>query len=227
MNASDPLTMPVGELAVRYPAAARLLHRLGIDYCCGGKRTLAGACRAAGADPAQVIAAISASAPGERGSWEGRPLPELIAHIVDDYHEPLRAAMPQLRHLGQRVARVHGDREPRLDDLAAAIDAFIDGIEPHLQREEQVLFPAILRGDSRFVPMPIRCMTGEHEEHGALLMRMRELTDRYQAPVHACASWRALYAQLAEIDRELMDHINLENQVLFPRALGSAPQGAA
>jgi regulator of cell morphogenesis and NO signaling len=205
-----------------------MFYGAGIDYCCAGKRSLAEACRDARVDPAQVIAEIDASDPvSELEGRESCEFPELIAHIVDDYHEPLRAALPQLRHLGARVAQVHGEREPRLVELAAVIEEFVDGIGPHLEREEQVLFPAILRGDRRFVPMPIRRMTGEHEEHGATLARLRTLTDRYAAPANACASWRALYSQLAEIDRELMDHINLENQVLFPRALGSPTHGAA
>jgi regulator of cell morphogenesis and NO signaling len=227
MNTTDLAAVTVGELAVRYPAAARTFYRLGIDYCCAGRRSLAAACLTAGADPEEVLAAIGAATPdGDPATWQSRPMPELIAHIVGRYHEPLRAAIPQLRHLGHRVAHVHAEREPRLVELASVIDGFIDGIESHMAREEQVLFPAILRGDRRFVPMPIAKMSAEHEEHGAVLARLRELTDRYEPPAHACASWRALYAQLAEIEHELMDHIHLENNVLFPRALGTSTQGA-
>jgi regulator of cell morphogenesis and NO signaling len=216
------LETPVGELAVRIPAASRVFYRHHIDYCCGGKRSLAEACAKVGAAPEAVLGEIEAArraAIQAEPDWSTRPLAELIDHILERYHQPLKPEMARLRAMGRRVAAVHGGHAPRMVELAKVIAAFVDETDCHLEKEERVLFPWIRSGQGASAAMPIQQLHREHDSHGVHLAEMRRLCDDYVPPAEACATWRALYLGLAELERELMEHIHLENNILFPRAL--------
>jgi regulator of cell morphogenesis and NO signaling len=215
-------TRTLAEISVRRPAATRVFWRHQLDFCCGGQRTLAEACESAGLDAGAVVTEIEreetgAAAPEAR--WVDAPLDELVAFIVERYHEALRRSLPVLVQLAQKVEARHADKPTCPRGLASLLQQVTAAVEGHLGKEEQVLFPMIAAGHGRRAHMPVRVMLQEHDDHGASLRRIRELTGDLVTPPEACNSWRALYDGLLELERELMEHIHLENNVLFPRAL--------
>lgn len=214
-------TQTLGHVAAAHPASTLVFLRHRLDFCCGGSVKLGDACRAAGLDPEAVIREIAAqrvTTLPER--WDTRPLPELIDFILTRYHEPLRSDLPALLEAARRVERVHSKKPSCPHGLAAHLEHMSAEIELHLAKEEQVLFPAIRAGSGGAqVQMPVRVMMQEHDDHGANLQRLRELATDFNPPPEACATWRALYAGLEKLEAELMAHIHLENNVLFPRAL--------
>lgn len=217
----------LAELAVRLPAASRVFHRLGLDFCCQGRRPLGEACRTAGLNPAEVLRAI-ASEPqpsSERPPWAARPLPELVAHLLERYHQPLRDELPRLIAMARKVERVHGSKPSCPRGLADHLEATQAELEAHLAKEEDVAFPAIAAG--RPEDAPLRELIGEHDDHAATLRRTRELAGDLVPPPEACTTWRALFASLLLFERELMEHVHLENNVLFSRALAAEVGSAA
>jgi len=215
-------TTTLVDLATEHPDALGVFMDHRIDFCCGGTRSLAEACRAEGLDPDQLLAEIEAAErtrqrPAVR--WDERPLPELIEHIVTTYHEPLRRELSVLIEGARTVERVHGFRPSCPHGLARHLEGIRSAVESHLDKEERGLFPMILAGRGRAALMPVRVMTEEHEDHGRNLAKLRELTHDYTPPPEACANWASLYRGLARLEAELMEHIHLENNILFPRAL--------
>ncbi len=211
----------LGALVAERPAAARVLHRYGLDYCCGGEQSLSQACSADGVDPEAVlreIEEIGAEEPA-RVRWDRQPLEALVAHILERYHAPLRSELPRLIELAGKVESVHAERPDRPKGLADFLMEVRSSVESHLAKEEQILFPLIVSGRGALAHMPVQVMTREHEDHGRSLRRIRELTNDLELPEGACASWRELYRALTQLEVDLMDHIHLENNVLFPRAL--------
>jgi regulator of cell morphogenesis and NO signaling len=213
----------LGNVATANPAATAVFLRHRLDFCCGGGRRLADACRAAGLNPAKVIEEIDAAErPVVAQRWDTRPLPELVDFIVTRYHDALRIELPALVDAAKRVERVHGAKPSCPRGLAAHLEQVADELILHLAKEEQVLFPTVCSGvRGQHIHMPIRMMMQEHDDHGASLKRTRELTADLVIPPEACATWRALYIALQKLESELMEHIHLENNVLFPRALGT------
>lgn len=213
----------LGRLATAHPAATRVFLRHRLDFCCGGRKKLTDACLESGLDPAAVVAEIAAAdATPSLERWDNKPLPDLIDFILTRYHEPLRKDLPALVEAAQRVERVHGDKPTCPRGLAALLARVHGEIQQHLAKEEQVLFPAIQSGShGPQVHMPIRVMMQEHDDHGASLQRLRELAADFVPPPEACATWRGLYRGLETLEAELMEHIHLENNILFPRALNS------
>ncbi len=211
----------LGQIATAHPAATRVFLRHRLDFCCGGRQKLADACEKSGLDPSAVVAEIAVAdeaLSAER--WDEKPLPDLINFILTRFHEPLRRDLPALVAAAQRVERVHGDKPTCPRGLAALLERVHAEIEQHLAKEEQVLFPAIQSGSyGPQVHIPIRVLMQEHDDHGENLQQLRELAGNFVAPPEACATWRALYAGLETLEAELMEHIHLENNVLFPRAL--------
>lgn len=211
----------LGQVATNHPAATQVFLRHRLDFCCGGRQKLGDACRAAGLDPGAVLAEIAAEETGQSGErWDTRPLPELIDFILTRYHEPLRRDLPGLIAAASKVERVHAAKASCPRGLAADLEQLDAELRQHLAKEEQVLFPAIRAGSrGAQVHMPVRVLMQEHDDHGANLQRLREIATDYAPPPEACATWRALYVGLERLEAELMEHIHLENNVLFPRAL--------
>lgn len=217
----------VAEIASGVPSSIRVFQRRDIDFCCGGKRPLAEACAERGVPFDEVVDEIEASAEVHHENvtgWLEAPLDALSAHIVRTYHQPLRDELPRLNTMAAKVAKVHGTKDPRLGRMASALLSLSEELQEHMQKEEQVLFPvidAIETGAS--APMridaPISVMQHEHDHAGMLLGELRSLTDQYQPPEWSCATVRALYAGLAELEGAMHVHIHLENNILFPRAL--------
>jgi len=221
MSTSATPQQTLAELAVIHPAASRVFHRNRLDFCCHGQRPLAEAAAERGLDAAALVAEIEAEeagAPAER--WDAKPIPELIRFIVDHYHARLRAELPELVAMAERVETVHADKPSRPQGLAAHLREAHLAVLDHLAKEEQVLFPLILDGRGALTAAPVRVLEAEHDDHAATLQRTRELTADLVPPAEACTTWRALYLRLEQLEAELMEHIHLENNVLFRRVLG-------
>jgi regulator of cell morphogenesis and NO signaling len=222
------LERTVGELVAERPGRAKVFEKLGIDYCCKGNVALSTACEAKGADASVVAAQLEAEAPtpgaGPDAPWR-KTVDALVEHIVTTHHAYMRETLPRLEWITGKVAMVHGDRDPRLAELAATFKAFAKETEEHLNKEEMILFPfcKLLETGQRppfppTVTLPIRTMLREHEDHGAALETFRRLTSGYIVPEGACNTWRAMLDGLEELEADLHTHIHLENTVLFPWA---------
>jgi regulator of cell morphogenesis and NO signaling len=211
----------LSELVTANPAAAKVFHQYRLDYCCGGKQTLAEACAAQGLDAEDVLREAAVAGVVERDDvrWEERPLADLVQHILDRYHTPLRTEIPRLIELSEKVERVHADKPDRPAGLAEFLTEVRAAVESHLAKEEMILFPLIVSGRGPMAHMPVQVMVQEHEDHGESLRRIRGLAKDFALPEYACASWRELYRALAQLEVDLMNHIHLENYILFPRAL--------
>jgi regulator of cell morphogenesis and NO signaling len=223
-------------IALRSDAHAAVLDRHKLDFCCRGRRSIEEACGAAGLDVDHVLAELEAEAAARREArgadaddeWLSRTPGELIDHIVNSHHAYTRAAIARLTPLAAKVADRHGDRHPELARVAAAFDELAGDMEPHMVKEERVLFPYIraLATPAGAPPAPfgtvrnpVRMMMREHDRAAELLAEIAAATGDLAPPADACASFRALYAGLAELRLDLMKHVSLENNVLFPTAM--------
>lgn len=221
----------VGAIVAEMPALSRVFEKLGIDYCCGGKKPLTEMCEAKGLDATTVLAMLEAAvvqttdAPVKPASLS---LPELVDHIESTHHVYLKEELPRLRAMTERVASVHGESDPRLARVRELYHGLADELSAHLVKEEQMLFPMIRElAASEGVPAfhcgsiqnPIRQMEVEHEGAGEALASLRELTDGYQAPDWACNTYRAMLEGLERFEADTHQHIHKENNILHPRAV--------
>jgi regulator of cell morphogenesis and NO signaling len=228
----------IGQLVLERPGRARVFERLGIDYCCGGKKPLRQACQERGMDPRAVVQVIEVydrqddGRPSER-DWSVADLTELADHIEQTHHAYLKRELPRLEQLLGKIAAVHGQRRPEVRELEQVFRAFKAELESHMAKEEQVLFPlcrrmawatragvALPAFHCGSVQNPIRVMIAEHEHAGAALARMRELTGGYVPPEGACNTYRAALHALEELEKDMHQHVHKENNILFPRAAG-------
>lgn len=213
----------VGDIAAHHPLATRVFARHGIDFCCGGGVALADACAKRNVDTTEVLEEIereitSPAASSVTAPWNEAPLAELVAHIVERYHEPLREELPRLESMARKVFRVHGDKDP--ERLGALLESFLrlkGELDQHLTEEEQSLFPSLLRAASDGTS-DVQAFVDDHTRVGQELHRIRELTDEFRVPAGACNTWNALWHGLAALETDLHEHIHLENNVLFRRA---------
>jgi regulator of cell morphogenesis and NO signaling len=226
---TDVQDRSLGDLVTANPAAARVLERHGLDYCCRGGQTLGDACASAGVDATTVTAEIDAVDVSDDTNWTSFDPPALVEHIVASHHRYLWEELPLLDALASKVERVHGQRHPELAEVRRRVAELRADLEPHLLKEEQVLFPAIAAlaaGQTEFpfgsVAKPIHMMVIEHERAGELLALLRAATNSYQVPADGCASYRSLYERLAALEVDTHVHIHKENNVLFPAALHMA-----
>jgi regulator of cell morphogenesis and NO signaling len=220
----------LGDVVTAHPQLARELERQGLDYCCGGRRTIADASSAVGIDPVAVVAHLSAlSAPSDAPPWATMTIVELLDHIESTHHRYLWDELPRLTALLAKVVGVHGQRHPGLEDAVDALAEIRGDLEPHLTKEERVLFPAIReladaaalsapRPAFHFgsIANPISMMMREHDRAGDLFTRLRDVTDDYRVPADGCASYRACFEGLAELEADTHLHVHKENNVLFP-----------
>ncbi|MFZ5475471.1 MAG: DUF542 domain-containing protein [Myxococcota bacterium] len=219
--------LTVGELAVTRPSSVKVLQRLGIDFCCGGALPLAEACLNQGVDPRAVLDEVEreeARASGVDDRWDLAPLPELIAHIVSTHHRPLDAELPRLTALVEEVTTADRPRDPEgMDALRDLWSRLVSDLLPHLREEEAHVFPWILGDRATDPPKAIYGMGSEHVHVSRALTELREVTDEYTLPDDASDARKALWAGLEALEADLQRHIHLENNVLFPRAVQTAP----
>ncbi|WP_052465964.1 iron-sulfur cluster repair di-iron protein [Mobilicoccus massiliensis] len=214
----------VGDVVTADVHATRVLDRHGIDYCCGGRRTLREAAQEAGLDLDALLSDLAGTG-GAAPDWAALAPAALARHIVETHHAYLWEEMPRVQALAEKVARVHGERHPELAEVRKLTQALVADLTGHLAKEERILFPAIqtfFANDGRVdfpfgrLANPIRAMLAEHDEAGVILARLREITGDFVAPADGCGSYSALYAGLAEMETDLHLHIHKENNILFP-----------
>ncbi len=222
----------LADLVNANPARARVLEDLGLDYCCGGAVRLGEAVAAAGLALDDVVARLedADTAPAGPVDWTDLGPAELVDHLETTHHAYLREALPRLDALAAKVVRVHGVRHRELNDVQRLLDGLRADLEPHLAKEERILFPMIRqlvaaaeRPDFHCGTLanPIGVMQVEHDRAGALLAELRRVTDTYTVPADGCASYRALYEGLAELEADIHLHVHKENNVLFPAVLAT------
>lgn len=217
-------TTSVGHLAATLAGASRVFHRFGVDFCCGGGVALKDACERRAVAVDEVVAALEAesarsAALDDFNDWSDQPLGALIDFLLERFHAGHRAELPRLIEMAAKVERVHADKPACPTGLTAHLERMLEELEDHMQKEEQILFPLIQSGRGRMAFGPVSVMEQEHQDHGQNLARLRAFAHDFTAPPEACGTWLALYLGLAELEEELMHHIHLENNVLFPRAL--------
>ncbi|TFH87664.1 iron-sulfur cluster repair protein YtfE [Billgrantia azerbaijanica] len=214
------LDQTVGRIALSLPGATRVFHAHHIDFCCGGRITLREAAQRVGLHPDKLIAeleALPAANPDEH-DWRDAGNDALIDHLLTRYHDVHRQQLAELTRMARRVEQVHGERESCPRGLADLLTAIHQELESHMQKEEQILFPMLRNGLGAQAQGPITVMRHEHDDHGESLEQIMALTDDITPPKGACTTWRALYAGLREFREDLMQHIHLENNLLFERA---------
>lgn len=222
---SPLLEQTLADLATQHAGASRVFLRHGMDFCCGGRRSLADVCARDGLDAETLVQELTQEiGPGGDPSferWDARPLPDLIEHVVQHFHAAHREEVPQLIALARKVESVHADKPTCPRGLADHLDLMHDELENHMQKEEQILFPMIQAGRGSLATMPVQVLEQEHRDHGRSLARLRQLAGDFVPPAEACTTWKALLLRLEQLEADLMLHIHLENNVLFPRALRS------
>ncbi len=215
LAAQDFASRTVADIATGLPGATAIFRARKLDFCCGGKVPLAEAAAARGIPLEDLTAELAALSPAEPAEPQGTEA--MIALILERYHATHRRELPELVRLARRVEAVHRENPDVPAGLAAHLEQMAEELESHMQKEEQVLFPMMLRGGSPMIAMPIGMMRHEHDDHGEALRRLEALTTDHQPPAGACATWRALYAGTRKLADDLVAHIALENNVLFPR----------
>jgi len=228
-------TQTVRDIALQQPTSIRVFERFGIDFCCGGRKPLAEACAASNLEIDAVLAALETAANGPAPlteDWSQASLEKLSAHIVATHHAYAKNELPRLAILAQKVVNRHGDTHaelPRIQTLLAQLD---EEMTQHFAKEEAVLFPYIASlerstttGTAKpkncfgTIANPIAMMTEEHDAAGVLLAEIRQLSNQFTPPEGACPTYHAFYDGLNEFERDLHQHIHLENNILFPRAI--------
>lgn len=212
----------VGEIAANLPGATGVFRRFGIDFCCHGDVPLDEAAQTRGVDPETLEAALR-----ELDMTQSSELPadttELIDHILLRYHEKHRRQLPELVELARRVEQVHAGKPGVPASLADILQRSLGELEVHMKKEELILFPAMRRPDGmRPLDGPTSQMREDHSDQAQMLERITSMSDDFTAPEGACGTWRALYAGAAEFKEDLIQHIHIENNILFPRFEGVA-----
>ncbi len=230
------VTKTVREFAIEIPNATRIFEKLKIDYCCGGNQPLQDACAQAGLEIDEVLGMLSQAEPvdgdAEVVDSQSLPLAELTRLIVEKHHIFTRSELERLTALFQKVCSVHGKNHLELFRIQSQFQILRAELEPHMMKEERILFPYIAQletavVENRPVPFapfgtvgnPIAVMMREHDAAGEILKAIRELSGDFVAPEDACFSFRTLYGALDALEADLHQHIHLENNVLFPRSL--------
>jgi regulator of cell morphogenesis and NO signaling len=213
----------VANLVLDHSECAQVFQRHRIDFCCRGEMSLAAAASSRNLPLPTLLDDLTAAI-SERSGDRSRDLrelstPRLVAHIVAIHHEYLRKTLPFVVALAAKVSRVHGDKNPKLRDLHAAVDELSAVLLPHLDVEENELFPSLMVKQVNHVEAAraLAEMLEEHRAVGALLERLRAAADDYVLPEWACTSYRTLFAELARVEGDVFTHVHLENHVLAPR----------
>ena len=231
-------TRTVRELAIEIPNAARTFDKLGIDYCCGGSKSMSDACVHAKVPVENVLKALEQAGNLGPAPEAGQPdfsagtLGSLIEHIVTTHHTYVKQEIPRLQQLLKKVVAVHGKTHPELSRIQQAFEGMSSELTSHMMKEEHILFPhivalenAVSRGRPKPRPVcgtvsnPVHMMELEHESAGAALKEMSAVSSNYTPPEEACFSYKTLYSALKEFESDLHQHVHLENNILFPRAI--------
>ena len=227
----------VRDLALENPEATRVFEKVGIDYCCGGGKSLEAACAAANLSVDEVIDSLELAEEAARTkqknrNWQTEPLADLVAHIYCTHHKYTREEIARLGPLFDKVVSVHGKNHPELQNIRAAFRGLAQELTMHMMKEEAVLFPYIVRMEEAVIQMepllpppfgsvqnPVSMMMHEHDSAGDALKSMRQASSGYTPPGDACISFQTLYKAVSDFEKDLHQHIHLENNIVFPRAI--------
>ena len=223
----------VREIAVEMPQATRVFEKFGIDYCCGGLKTLEQACAAANLRVDTILQSLESTAVTKpEQDWKAGELSLLIEHITNTHHAYVKSEVPRIEALAAKVVSVHRKNHPELLEVQKVFRGLGAELSTHLMKEENILFPYIARAEASVragrpaarppfgsVGNPIHMMMMEHDSAGEALRELRCLTADYAPPSDACISYQTLYRALADFEADLHQHIHLENNILFPRAV--------
>lgn len=233
-KSEDNAEPTVGEIMADDFRKAEVFKRHGIDFCCGGNRSLSQACKEASVDPQILMAELRTATPqigsGALDRFQTWSIPLLIQYILENHHNWLKTKMPEMLPVVQKVAWVHGDNHPETVKIAGIFQEIVDELIPHMQKEEIMLFPYIEKMAAAdqtgnepprpvFGPVenPLRAMEADHRVVGELMDSIRELSQDYTLPDDACASFQLVYGFLSEFEADLHQHLHLENNVLHPQ----------
>lgn len=217
MNLRDK---PLGQLALSISGASAIFRQYNLDFCCGGKRTLSKSAEKAELNIDEIenkLIALSEQ-PLEK-DWRQAPLSEIIDFIIVRYHDKHRAQLPELILQAEKVERVHEAKPTVPKGLARQLTLLLDELTSHMMKEERILFPMIKNGLGSQASAPISVMEHEHDDAGEIVEVIKFITKNVTPPPEACTTWRVLYNGINEFIDDLMNHISLENNLLFPRAL--------
>lgn len=227
----------VRDVAVENPAATRVFEKFGIDYCCGGNQLLDAACGKAGIPVDEVLDALEMEAETARTAkqlrdWQSEPLSELVTHVKNTHHRFTREETSRLRALLNKVCSVHGKNHPELFEIQSTFEGLAQELTTHMMKEELVLFPYIVRMEEAVIQSepvlpapfgtvenPVAMMQHEHDSAGNALRAIRNASNDFALPADACVSYQTLYRALEAFESDLHQHIHLENNILFPRAI--------
>ena len=228
-------TKTVGDLVAKDYRAAGVFKQYGIDFCCGGKKTVAEVCNQKGVPLAELedkLVRLEERPSGQRLQFNEWALPFLIDYIINIHHTYVQEKLPQLLEYSRKVARVHGHAYPETVTIAGKLELLAEELFAHLRKEELILFPYVKEmwkakeaGETVAAPPfhsaqnPIRVMEHEHESAGSTMAEIRQLSNGFTPPEGACNTYRVLYALLQEFEEDLHQHVHLENNILFPHAV--------
>lgn len=224
----------LAEFVTQNQFCTAVLNRYGLDFCCGGQRTLQAACASKGLDADQVLNELTETAQSNEGdsvNWADESLLALADHILDTHHVYVKQEMPRLSELVEKVAAVYPLQYSWVTELNMIWGALRAELEAHLMKEEQVLFPRIkelcaAESGSALpsfhcgsVGAPVQVMEQEHDNAGEALRQMRTITNNYQAPENACTTFKLMLQGLEAFEADLHQHVHKENNILFPKTL--------
>lgn len=213
----------IGQIAVELPGATAIFRRLKLDFCCGGQVSLTQAASEKGLDVQAIMGELMGlqrtNAPLENTSTSA-----LIDHVLARYHAVHREQLPELIRMARRVEAVHRDHPLVPNGLTVLLEEAEQDLLSHMMKEENILFPMLKAGGNPFVSQPISMMRSEHSQHGAMLEQLMAVCDNANAPQGACNTWRALYAGISQLHEDLLNHIHLENNILFSQFELPAPE---
>ncbi|EHL7174733.1 iron-sulfur cluster repair di-iron protein ScdA [Staphylococcus pseudintermedius] len=217
----------VADIVTHYPKTADVFRKHGIDFCCGGQISLE---EAVSNHPKLSLTPLlqeledASQQQGEGMQPQYLSVPSLIQYIQARYHDTLREEFKQLTLYVTKLSRVHGPNHPNLVTLKSTFDAFKSAMLTHTDEEDQNAFPKLVRSANgetvEDIDAVVQSLVDDHDEAGALLQQMRELTHDFQPPAEACGTWRLVYDRIAHLEREIHAHVHLENHVLFPKITG-------
>jgi regulator of cell morphogenesis and NO signaling len=223
-------TRTVGQIVAEDHRYASVFRDAGIDFCCGGKKTLSESCIEKGIDEQELIGKLAnvSSTPVEGNMKFNEWDPGFLSdYIINVHHSFVRKSIPALSEYTQKIALVHGDHHPELREVADLFLGLAKELSAHLEKEEEVLFPAIKQvftGSSKaagIVRDELNGYTEEHEAAGAAMDRINEITNAYALPSDACNSYRVAFDLLQKFEDDLHNHVHLENNILFPKTLNA------
>jgi regulator of cell morphogenesis and NO signaling len=211
----------LADLARTYPGGTMILHRFGLDFCCGGGRSLEAACLAKGIDPADVLATLESSGLDDDGValhldlWD---VDLLVRYIEQNHHAFLRQLLPTLQQQVAKVVTKHGERYPEIHAIAELVDDLAESLDTHMRDEETGIFSTVRAGGLQAgANDEVQRHEADHEAVGRKLDQLRMLTNDFTPPEGACNTHRSVYALLDRLVTDTMQHIFLENAVLFPK----------